>query len=305
MALTDNLVSYWSLEEASSTRNDAFATNHLSDHNTVSQVTGKVANAAGFASASSQYLSVASADFHTGDIDFTFAGWFYFTSLPGGGAYMDILAKQGNSGDREYLIEYDGGANRLIWYVRNPANSAWGTVTWSSAFSTGTWYFVVVWHDSVNNVLGIQVNNGTAVTAAWSSGVNASGTAPFMLGGLGNLGFWFLNGRIDEVGFWKRTLTPTEKTFLYNSGAGRSYGDINPQYAVTGTAKTATGAIVVGATVRLYRTSDNTVVASTTSGSDGTYSFTGLIDTGPFYVIAYLAGSPDIAGTTVNTVAAA
>jgi hypothetical protein len=35
----------------------------------------------------------------------------------------------------------------------------------------------------------------------------------------------YTNGSIDEVGFWKRVLTADERTWLYNSGAGRTYSE--------------------------------------------------------------------------------
>lgn len=40
MALTDNLISWWSLDEASGTRYDSHGTNHLTDNNTVSSEAG-------------------------------------------------------------------------------------------------------------------------------------------------------------------------------------------------------------------------------------------------------------------------
>jgi RHS repeat-associated protein len=53
-----------------------------------------------------------------------------------------------------------------------------------------------------------------------------SGTANFEIGrraGCSPIGCNF-GGRIDEVGLWKRVLTPEERSALYNAGAGRTYG---------------------------------------------------------------------------------
>ena len=56
-----------------------------------------------------------------------------------------------------------------------------------------------------------------------------------------------------------------------------------------------------GAIVELYLTSTNAPVAVATSGQDGSYSI-GTPFTGQnHYVVAYLAGTPDVAGTSVNT----
>jgi hypothetical protein len=97
------------------------------------------------------------------------------------------------------------------------------TVVQASTFgtpSTGTWYFLVAHHDSVNNQIGISVNNGTTDTTATTGGVR-DGTAPFRVGAFGNATSPF-DGRIDAVMIWKRLLTAAEKAYLYDSGNGRS-----------------------------------------------------------------------------------
>jgi hypothetical protein len=58
---------------------------------------------------------------------------------------------------------------------------------------------------------------------------------------------------------------------------------------------------VSGAVVQAFRTSDDVLVAETTADSNGQYE-AGRCETGvSHYLVAYRAGSPDIAGTTVNT----
>lgn len=222
MALTDNLISYWKLDEATAaSRADSVGTNTLTDVNSVSQQTGKISNCAGFASASSQKLTLSdNSSISTGDIDFTFSGWVYFTTL---GAVRDLWTKWVDAGNqREYLLLYNSGTNRLEWYVSNNGTAA--VVVTANNFgapSTSTWYHVVTWHDSVNNQIGIAVNAGTADTASHTTGVFDS-TATFALGAR-NTSPAYHNGRIDELGFWKRVLTSTERTQLYNSGNGLAY----------------------------------------------------------------------------------
>ena len=85
--------------------------------------------------------------------------------------------------------------------------------------STGASYFVVGWHDSVNNTLNIQVNNGTVNSLAWTAGV-LNGSADFAIGARRDTAPLYFDGRIDAVGLWKRVLTSGERTSLYNSGTG-------------------------------------------------------------------------------------
>lgn len=214
---------YWKLDEASGTRVDSHSTNDLTDNATVTQATGKISDAAQFTAANSEYLSLAdNAALSVGDIDFTFACWVYLDSV----GFRTVLSKESSSGTREYILWYDStgavATNRFHWQVQDAAaNSGGVTANNFGAASTGTWYFIVCWHDSVNNQVGISVNNGTPDTASYSNGSFDSGT-DFNIGREAN-GSRYWDGRIDEVGFWKRVLTAAERTYLYGGGAGLAF----------------------------------------------------------------------------------
>lgn len=70
-------------------------------------------------------------------------------------------------------------------------------------------------------------------------------------------------------------------------------------YALTGVTRDSTGTALGGCTVVVYRTADDSVAARGVSDASGNYS---LPATPSFthYVVAYLAGVPDVAGTTSN-----
>lgn len=70
---------------------------------------------------------------------------------------------------------------------------------------------------------------------------------------------------------------------------------------IAGVTKDSTGAALGGCTVKLFRTSDDVWIATTTSDGSGNYSFTVPNTATTYYVVAYKAGSPDVTGTTVNT----
>jgi hypothetical protein len=70
---------------------------------------------------------------------------------------------------------------------------------------------------------------------------------------------------------------------------------------ITGITKDGAGAALGGCTVHLLRTADDVEVDQVVSDAgDGTYSVGAPTD-GTHYAVAYLPGSPDVAGTTVNT----
>ncbi len=221
MALVDNLISYWKLDEASGGALDAHGTNPLADSNTVGAATGKINGCRSFVYASSESLWIAdNAGLSAGDVDFTIAGWM---KINGTGGSMNAVAKN-TASHGEYYLGFTAGSTAFKFEVYGGPGFADPLFVIAGTPSAGTWYHVVAWHDSVNNVIGISVNGGTAVTAARTTGVH-DGAGAFYLGGdaLGN--FW--DGQIDEVGFWKRVLTSQERTDLYNGGAGLPYSSFS------------------------------------------------------------------------------
>lgn len=226
MALTDGLVCYWRMEEASGTRVDQVSGRDLTDNNTVTSNTGRQGNAAQFTRANSEYLSsVSHADLSPGDTDFTLQAWVYLDSKPSG-SQMRIIDKY-QTGLKEYTLLYYQSGDRFEFVVSadGSSDSQYKDADTFGAPSLGTWYLIHAWHDSVNNQIGISVNAGTADTAAHSGGIY-QGAAPFEIGRNLTNGFYW-DGRIDEVALWSRVLTGAERTELYNGGAGLSYSDLS------------------------------------------------------------------------------
>ena len=224
MALVDNLIAFWKLEEASGSRIDSVGSNNLTDNNTVTQATGIVGNAAQFARANSEHLSILdNIDLSTGDIDFSFACWIYLDSKTNSSS---ILGKwTGLADQREYLLIYLGGAtDRFHFVVSGDGNGTQSKNINADTFGavpTGVWIFVVFWHDATANTVNISVNNGAVDSAAHTFGV-FDGTGDFNIGAT-EAAFDFMDGRIDAVGFWKKVLSAAERTELYNNGNGLEY----------------------------------------------------------------------------------
>jgi len=229
--LPNNLVAYWTLDELSGTREDEKGTNHLTDNNTVTQALGKKVRGAQFTRANSEYLSVAdNSDISMGDIDFTIAFWFYMDSVPpsSGDTAFNFVAKGSSNvaAQNEYLVRVNnatglGGTRPIVEFVvANGINST--TLSSTVILSINTWYFVVVWHDSVNDTMNVQINGG-AIDSTSRSGGSFDSTHEFTMGNEPTTHGGFHDGRIDEVGIWKRVLTAEERSLLYNSGRGNSY----------------------------------------------------------------------------------
>jgi len=220
VAIIDSLESFWELE---ANGNDSHGSNNLTDEGVVTYTTGKVGNCANFELDSGQRLYLASnSSLQTGDIDFTFAQW---VQLESNGAAIYSAGKWTSAGDqREWFTRYDPGSNRFEFFASaDGASSTIATANNFGAPSLATWYFLVVWHNATANTINIQVNDGTANSFAHAGGIFL-GSGLFNIGARGDGSGW--DGLGDQVGFWKGLLSDAERTWLYNSGAGRSYADI-------------------------------------------------------------------------------
>ena len=228
---TNGLVSWWTMDETSGTRSDSYGTNHLTDNNTVAYSAGLKGNAASFVSANLEYLSIPdNPSISAGDFDFTVITNVYFTSL----ANSVVVLKKGlkNSPQiSDYQIFYSSGNGKLSFRVGN--GTIFADATSNASISTGQWYTVIAWHDSVNNTINIQVNNSSVDSVGYSAGAIDS-TYPLSIGAHSD-GTVGLDGRIDDVTLYRRLLTAGERAWLYNSGASRTYTDVNPPSSNPGT----------------------------------------------------------------------
>ena len=179
----------------------------------------------------SEYLNIAdNANLSTGNIDFTVAAWVYPDSLTDDRSITAKFTPGGNQ--REYLLRLNATSGAAAFFVSSDGVNVDGSVTGSNR-STGVWSLIIAWHDSVGDTINIQENNGSVTSTAFSAGVFDS-TAEFRLGTRGDL-IQFWDGRIDEVGCWKKVLTSQERTNLYNGGSGNTYdsaGTCVPQAAM-------------------------------------------------------------------------
>jgi hypothetical protein len=214
------LISYWKLDEASGTRVDAHGTNHLTDNNTVGQATGIAGSAGQFIRANSEYLSVAhNPTLSLSNTSFTISLWAYFDSLTD---YRMLASKYRDVPPREFYIEYAPNVSRLRFWMNYSSVIAANAL---GAPSAGTWYFLVCWFDMTAGTMNIQINNGGINTLNGASAADADAQAtPFLLGARNDNGVHdHMDGRLDEVGLWRRVLTAGERTELFSSGVGLPY----------------------------------------------------------------------------------
>jgi RHS repeat-associated protein len=130
------------------------------------------------------------------------------------------MDKSDNANTYDYRIAHNSGTG---FRFRVGPNSAYVD---SGAVTANAWHTVFAWQEAANNTINIQVDNGPVTTVGLSS-KSTDSSNPLSIGAFPN-GSTELDGRIDEVAIYKRVLTAQERTWLYNSGQGRSYAEVTP-----------------------------------------------------------------------------
>jgi hypothetical protein len=224
--LTVGLVSCWDLDEASGSRVDAWSTNDLTDNNTVGSTTGIINDAADFVTANNEWLSVADNPeiSLSNDTDFTISAWVYRTISGAATVIVDKGISNGQQRWHEFNL-YANGGNLFAFEVGDGA-ADYGSLASGETAANNTWYFVIAWHNTVSDTINLQVNNGTIYTADWAGGTHDS-SGSLAVGRRGDFSAQYWDGRIDQVVYWKgQLINDADRTWLYNSGAGRDCAEI-------------------------------------------------------------------------------
>lgn len=221
--LFTNLVSYWKLDETSGTRYASHSTNHLTDANSVLSAAGKIGTAALFVRADedSLYIGAVSSLTLAQHDSFALGLWFYPTSIPPGTNSANLVLQEATSLTNAIFVAYIwGGDGHFYFEVNTPSGTDFVD---GGAPTLNAWHYAVCWHDADADTLNVQVDSGAVASTAHSAGLRTGGGV-LSLGAARHTTGYGYDGRIDEVGLWiGRILTVSERTALYNSGAGLPY----------------------------------------------------------------------------------
>lgn len=223
--LPTNLISYWEMEEASGTRVDSHGSNDFADNNTVTQGTGIQGNCADLERDNDEYLSKADdASFpHSGSgDDISVNMWVKFESVVSWQVFMQHYLQSG--GNRSWSFYRDTGVMVLELSTNGSSTTSSASVSWSP--STATWYMVTMTYDVSAGEVKFYVDGsqqGTTQTGKDTS--YFASTADLLVGSFydGAFSSGNMDGLVDEVGLWKKVLTSSEISDLYNSGSGIPY----------------------------------------------------------------------------------
>lgn len=210
------------MDESSGNRADSHGSYTLTDATTTGSATGKINLAASF-DGSTNELTNSSTDLSLATYgSFTMQFWVYVAVDQTSGI---IRRYSGTAVNAEFNLYWQNSSRKFQFRVYDnvPSSFSYAFAETPTGLALNTWHHVLVWYDSTTLKCYIRLNNGTVYeSSALSVGARGGGTAPTSIG-LSTFGGSFLNGRIDEVGLWKRLLDGTEQTNLYNGGNGIPY----------------------------------------------------------------------------------
>lgn len=229
MALTDNIVAYYKLDEdAGVTLVDAVATQNLTASST------SILNASGFLNRcifpNKLYTAAALPALTTaGSISF----WFKNNDKT---AVDNAIAGRQESGltNFEWLISIILTTGKMNFWIESSGGQV--AIISNADVSDNSWkHCVLTWSYGNANDMKMYID-GVLQTATATSG-NAPSAATPKLGGVlrGGVGTWDFTGYIDEFAIWSRVLTLPEVQALYNSGLGFTYPFVVPSAPVAAT----------------------------------------------------------------------
>lgn len=213
MALSDNQVSYWKLDESSGNAADSAGSITLTNNNSVSFVSGKINNGADFGSSNTNKTFTGNSALTRAQIKagYTVSAWVKFSTVNNGRGIVGMVRSDGDYANFE--LRYTTGFQLRVY--ANPDN-----IVGTTSATTGVWYHVVGTYDG--STLKLYVNGSLEASKSYSyATLGDSGQNQTVIGS--GLGGEYTSAIIDEVGVWSRALSDSEVTELYNSGNGNQY----------------------------------------------------------------------------------
>ncbi len=219
MALTDNLVASYKLDESSGNASDSQGGFTLTNNNSVTYAAGLINNEANFgAGNTNKSLSTTNNLGLTGGAK-TIAFWVKMVGSDIGSGTQSFLTARESTNSTKVNVQYDYNAGtRRINFIREKENVGSTVQRYTIALGTANRHHIVFRYDGVN--LKCFVDGATVGADVAASGDGSSGGNGFFLASDGD-STGYASCNIDEVQVWTRSILDAEIATIYNSGAGK------------------------------------------------------------------------------------
>lgn len=232
----DNLVSYYSFEETSGAVKDELNVNNATAITVTRGETGKIGNGFLYVDNPDNVFKASPLGFVGNNLSGTM--WVNLEKFV---ATKTFFIFDGNNDESIEL----GTANTDDLKLNLWDTGASGAGTYNYSSYIGEWTFI--YWEVTPTTLKVYLNNELKIDEVASFSMLSASVVNVTIGNFfaGNRA---INGSMDEVSFWNRTLTESERTELYNDGNGLAFGE-------------TVGAVTTYVTL-LVPTSGSTIVAS-------------------------------------------
>lgn len=213
MALIDNLVSYYKLQETTGDVVDSEGSNTGTNVGATRGATGLIGNCFDFDGTNDE-VTVAdnnTLDFGTGDFSVNFWVNAPNTTAADGGLVTKKITSSPWTG---FVIRFT--TNHKVDYITTGVAR---TITISTGIADSSWHMITLTRSS--NTVQLYLD-GSADGSSGTDNENIDNANIMRFGQLQGFGS-FMDGLLDEIGIWNKALSTTEITDLYNSGNGLTH----------------------------------------------------------------------------------
>ena len=226
MALTDNIVAYYKLDESSGNAADSVGSRNMTNNNTTPFVAGKINNGADLESGSSQNFTYTTDSYGiatTGDR--SMQAWIKLESNPTSGNTYTIFI-HGESLANFRVDIYNNSGTMELRSVRNNAGFN-NTSSYSIDLNDGLYHHIAqtVSYSGGTFTIKVYIDGVERISHTSNFSTNTNSITGFKLGtlSLADGAPYYFDGIIDEAGIWSRALSSGEVTTLYSGGNGTQY----------------------------------------------------------------------------------
>jgi len=221
MALIDDIVAYWKLDESSGNPADSVASYDLTNVGTAGYSSGKINNGIDLgANNTTKYIHRADNFGLTYASERSIAFWFNPVTQPGANQTLMRLLFGTNPGNyTDISYGDDGGTKKII------INTSPETFIVDQTLTNGTWYHFIITHDGggTTDAIKLYLNNSLILEGdSWDSSDFTSLTTRLTFGTDQSFN-GKASGSFDECVLFNKILSSDERAQLYNSGAGNQY----------------------------------------------------------------------------------
>lgn len=214
-----NLTGYWPLPEASGQRLSVVGSSPLTPNGLTLPGNTPGVNGDALLLDQTQLQVLDGGNVLSPNGQFTVAAWV--KPVTGVVGTTTVMSKWDQGGSAEFRLFRLSNGNIHLGVTSDGSVATLTTAV--GLASLNVWTFVMGWWDGSN--IHTRVGNAESTGVAFA-GPLFSGAIPFRIGALYGTSGAALNpwhGAIDEAAIWTRALGPTERSDLYNAGAGKFY----------------------------------------------------------------------------------